>query len=235
MDRGNGLDEALEGTHGRENIGLGTYNGEYPPGAASITLTPTLDQRYCNDPRFCSSVRLLGVIYRVALYDSRKIPHEEISLQNLLGLRLAPMWRRIFRPATCRPPRLEEWKQIETKTLTLMSRLESEQIKKVQIKFISNVLLEQVALGLLVFSITSLIAALAIGDEHRVFFIACFTCWLGATGALGATAFIYINALSIQVDPTVDITSRTLVIMRLYPCPASAGSLNVLEFPLALR
>jgi len=118
---------------------------------------------------------------------------------------------------------MEEWQQVETKTITLMRRLSPDQIKKVQLKHISGVLLEKVALWLLVGSIITLLAALLIGKEHpimfgieyQIMFLACFTGWLAATGALGSTAFIYVNALSIQVDPTVDITSRTLVILRL--------------------
>jgi hypothetical protein len=45
--------------------------------------------------------------------------------------------------------------------------------------------------------------------------LACFIIWSATTGALGSTAFLYVNALSIQVDPKVDLTSRTLVTMRL--------------------
>src|SRR5262249_54307409 len=100
-------------------------------------------------------------------------------------------------------------------TFELMKLLDGEERRKVQIKFISNILLEGVALSLLAVSILSLMIALLIGEHPRVLFLLCVICWLAATGALGATAFIYVNALSIQVDPTADITSLTLVTMRL--------------------
>jgi hypothetical protein len=35
------------------------------------------------------------------------------------------------------------------------------------------------------------------------------------TGALGSAAFVYVNALSIQVDPTVNVISIALIRMRL--------------------
>jgi hypothetical protein len=48
-----------------------------------------------------------------------------------------------------------------------------------------------------------------------LWFLPSFTCWLATTGALGSAAFIYVNALHIQVDPKVDITSHHLDVMRL--------------------
>ena len=160
--------------------------------------------------------KILGIIHRTAVFHCTETPNKQLLLEDLLDIRLAPQWRRCFARKTCRSASLEEWKKVEEKTLELMALLDLEQRTKVRIKYISNTLLEPVALYLLLFSIGALLAAFAISGEDLIsVFILCFTFWLGATGALGSMAFIYVNALSIQVDPTVDITSRTLVIMRL--------------------
>jgi hypothetical protein len=62
----------------------------------------------------------------------------------------------------------------------------------------------------------SLLASIALSgsQDYKVLFIACFISWLATMGGLGSAAFIYVNALSIQVDPTVDVISLPLVMMR---------------------
>src|SRR5262249_23125953 len=62
-------------------------------------------------------------------------------------------------------------------------------------------------------------------------FFACCTLWLALTGALGSAAFIYVNALPIQVDPRLDLTSRTFITMRLvlgalFALPFEGGTLK---------
>jgi hypothetical protein len=101
------------------------------------------------------------------------------------GVYWKPVWNILSDGEFCDFADLEKWKQVEAKTLELMKLLGPEERRKVQIKFISNILLERVALSLLVVSILSLIIALLIG-EQSVLFLFCVTCWLAATGALGA-------------------------------------------------
>jgi hypothetical protein len=181
--------------------------------------SPPLPTFY-KERRFRIAVTLLGIIYREAVFHCNdKTPDQQVLLGDLLNIRLAPLWRRWFSRNTCKFADLATWKQVEEKTLELMKLLGPDERRKVQIKFISTILLEAVALTLLVIATLALIAALHIGEQpgkqQNVLFILCFICWFAATGALGSTAFIYVNALSIQVDATADITSRTLVIMRL--------------------
>ena len=173
-----------------------------------------------DDQRFSSALKLLAIIQRTIIYNKINVPSDQIHLGSLHTLCLSSTYKHHFNKAKCRPPTSREWHQVENKIITLTRHLDHDQIKKVQIKYICGTILEKVAILLLIGSIFALIAALLSGDlltgeEHRIAFLACFTGWLATTGALGSAAFIYVNALSIQVDPTVDVTSRNLIIMRL--------------------
>jgi hypothetical protein len=153
---------------------------------------------------------------------NEKVPSENISLGKINIIRQARTWRVYLRRSTCRSPSLDEWVEIESQIITLTRHLSAEQLKKVQIKHISERLLQWAAVYFLVSSIVTLVAAVLLlniegqnGTIGHMAALACFIFWLATTGALGSTAFIYVNALSIEVDQTVDITSKTLVIMRL--------------------
>jgi hypothetical protein len=43
----------------------------------------------------------------------------------------------------------------------------------------------------------------------------CYLIWIGSLGALGAIAFVSINALAIQTDATFDLTNRRLIQIRI--------------------
>ena len=94
-----------------------------------------------------------------------------------------------------------------------MSLLAEPEIKIVEIKHIAQEMLARWALGLLLLSITSLL--LSTFTERPSLLIFFFIIWLCATGALGSAAFVYVNALSIEIDPNVVVTSRTFVKLRL--------------------
>jgi hypothetical protein len=184
-----------------------------------------------DDRRFFAALKLLRIIQETIVSHKATISDENqknIHLGSLQTIRLAPIFirflPRFLKRHFCRPPSGNEWSDVEDKIIKLMYCLDEEQIKMVEIKHLSGVMLDRVALWLLVFSIISLTASLALNKWYPVeprpdwyfpAFLLCFTCWLATMGSLGSAAFIYVNALSIQVDPRVDVTSRTLVIMRL--------------------
>jgi NO-binding membrane sensor protein with MHYT domain len=77
-------------------------------------------------------------------------------------------------------------------------------------------------MGLTLFAMTSLILAIAaygsdllhtgsVGLNVLPFYLG----WLMSLGAIGAIAFIGMNALSIQEDITFDLTNRRLIILRI--------------------
>jgi hypothetical protein len=66
------------------------------------TDRPVDTSKPVNDRRFCSAVRLLGIIYRISLYN-RRLSLEELSLGSLNAIRLASTRERYFKGrGTCR-------------------------------------------------------------------------------------------------------------------------------------
>src|SRR5262245_9312572 len=108
------------------------------------------EPKFYKERRFRIAVRLLGILYRVVVLNcdnkdlNKKIKDldQKILLGDLLNIRLAPWWMRWFRRKLCHFADLEKWKQVEAHTFELMKLLDGEERRKVQIKFISNILLE---------------------------------------------------------------------------------------------
>jgi hypothetical protein len=170
-----------------------------------------------NDRRFITHLKFLTIMQRVIVGQRLELLNDDkdqLYLGHLHLLHLAPRKDR-QRQTNCRAPTLEEWQEVERKIITLEKYLTPHLLTYVEINHLSGKILEKVALWLLGVSIGTLISALLMDNWYVPLFLACFTLWSATTGALGSTAFLYVNALSIQVDPKVDLTSRTLVTMRL--------------------
>jgi len=170
-----------------------------------------------NDRRFINTLKFLTIMQRVIVgqkLDLNDQDKNQLYLEHLHLLYLAPRKDR-RRQDNCRGPTLEEWKEVERKIIALQKYLTPNLLTYVEINHLSGKILEKLALCLLGVSMGTLIAALLLEHSQNSLFLACFTVWSASTDALGSTAFLYVNALSIQVDPKVDLTSRNLVTMRL--------------------
>ena len=186
-----------------------------------LTTTTTKDNENAecaiNDRRFITHLKFLMIIQRTIVGAKLKLVDEDkdqLYLGHLHMLHLASRRDRRSKK-NCRAPTLKEWVEIESKIIALEKYLTPTLLTYVEINHLSGKILEKVALWLLGISISALIAALLLDNWYVPLLLACFTVWAATTGALGSTAFLYVNALSIQVDPKVDLTSRTLVTMRL--------------------
>jgi hypothetical protein len=193
-------------------------------GTDTGTQASKISEDYIYDPKFSHTFQLLDIIQKKIIYDRTDTPLCELSIWSLRTLRTVSTFRRYVTSRRCRPANPDEWQQVEKHIIMLSKHLNDEQMKYVKGSYISSILLKRTTILLLCFSIITLITALIVGDSHSVlytnvvvrsFFLLSFTCWLATTGALGAAAFIYVNALHIQVDPKVDITSHHLDVMRL--------------------
>jgi hypothetical protein len=186
----------------------------------SVTTTrEDIDTSECalTDRRFVTHLKFLMIMQRVIVGHNLKLADEDkdhLYLGHLHMLHLAPRKNRRNKK-NCRPPTVEEWAEVERKIIILEKYLTPNLLTYVEINHLSGKILEKVALCLLSISILVLVAALLLDSWYVPLLLACFTVWSATTGALGSTAFLYVNALSIQVDPKVDLTSRTLVTMRL--------------------
>jgi hypothetical protein len=162
------------------------------------------------DPKFRSSLRLLYNVQRRILFDKIKIDvdNEKYLLNGYLdALEFVTEKKKNIesRRATA-----VEWDAVEGRLIKLMGYLSERQIAKIQLSQITGVLLLY-PIYLLLGSVGSLIGYVAVDTAWKV---PLFIFWLATTGGLGSAAFIYVNALSIQVDPTVDVVSSGLVSMR---------------------
>lgn len=196
-------------------VGMPVFNS-----VTSITKTPQdTDNAGCalTDRRFITHLKFLMIMQRVIVGQNLKLFDEDkdqLYLGHLHMLHLASRKDRRSK-SNCRAPTLEEWMEVERKIISLEKYLSPNLLTYVEINHLSGKILEKVALYLLSISMVALIAALLLDNWYVPLLLACFTIWSATTGALGSTAFLYVNALSIQVDPKVDLTSRTLVTMRL--------------------
>jgi len=164
--------------------------------------------------RFGKALRFLFALQQTAsqhikLNKSTNIHLERLNRINIISFphRWLTFWREYSAPKD------SDWILVETKITNFISVLTEQEIKGVELKHISNEMLSKWALGLLLASIASLWASSFAGRPSLLFL--CFIIWLAATGALGTAAFVYVNALSIQTDPNVVVTSRTFVKLRL--------------------
>jgi hypothetical protein len=123
-------------------------------------------------------------------------------------------------------PSQEEWSEVEHHTQELFSLL-SEPLRR---KFILGEIPLWVAvlpIGLMVVAVVALITAIRItvhtmtaGPTWGLYDLGARTLpwyliWLISMGALGALAFVGMNALSVQADITFDITNRRLMLLRI--------------------
>lgn len=179
----------------------------------SFSRTPVNDSRFFSDVRFLKILQQIIVSNRIKL--SEEIEHE-IYLGRIRMLIFASPLQRLTKSRKCRAPTLVEIKEVERKIIILESSITDDRlIRRASIKHISGTILEKLGLLLLTFSIIFLISAVCVDNNKPPMFLALFSLWSATTGALGSAALLYVNALSIQVDPNVDVTSRTLVVMRM--------------------
>lgn len=122
-----------------------------------------------------------------------------------------------------REPRQEEWEFIDNHLVELRGRTSDEFIQQNRARFFINSLIfsRKSATTFLGLCIISLIIAMA----HRflpdasignLLLNICYITWLVSLGGLGSIAYIFVNVLAIHVDATFDISSKSLLRLRIY-------------------
>jgi hypothetical protein len=222
VDRSNSTEQEAQ-SHAEKptSIETGTVIDETMEGLQEPEPPKNLQQHFpllvsVSDRRFFNALRFLQAVRRTILYEHVEVSPEDEELLDLAHLNLlrspsqSDVEKRKYRLLT-----LGEWHEIDSKTRILIRYLSDHQIRKLQLNHISGMLLF-IPAWLLIVSMASLLASIALSgsQDYKVLFIACFISWLATMGGLGSAAFIYVNALSIQVDPTVDVISLPLVMMR---------------------
>lgn len=119
-----------------------------------------------------------------------------------------------------RDPTLEEWTDVERHTETLFAAL-TEPLRR---RFVLGTLPMWVSILPILLAVIALFALIgAIMSQSLKWLdtsiiaadLSLYLVWLMSLGAIGAVAFIGMNALSVQQDVTFDLTNRRLMIMRI--------------------
>jgi hypothetical protein len=120
-----------------------------------------------------------------------------------------------------RAPTEEEWSNVERLTQTLFGALTDPLRKRFVLGAIPRwvsllpLALSGVALASLVAAIFTLGSATLHPTAAATRVLPCYLVWLMSLGAIGAVAFIGMNALSVQQDVTFDLTNTRLMVLRI--------------------
>lgn len=112
-----------------------------------------------------------------------------------------------------RQPSDSEWDDLNAKLQYFYALLSETERRKFNFTLAAPMLKATPAV-LVFFSILFLVIPNAVTALGWVSFVA-FLGWIVTVGALGSIAFILVNALGIQVDPTVDVTDRDSTMFRI--------------------
>src|SRR5262249_5303767 len=116
-----------------------------------------------------------------------------------------------------RQPSDSEWDELNAKLQYFYSLLSETDLRKFHFKLAAP-MLKLIPAGLVFLSILFLmfpnVIEFFLGGTPAWAFKVAFLGWIVTVGALGSMAFILVNALGIQVDPTVDVTDPNSTTFR---------------------
>jgi hypothetical protein len=113
-----------------------------------------------------------------------------------------------------RSPNEEEWDSLERLTQALFSHL-NDALRRRFLYSRTPAWFTPLVLALGVVAITSLVICTFIWGKDYSIIIPFFIAWVGSLGAIGAVAFIGMNALSVQDDATFDFSNNRLLVLRI--------------------
>ena len=111
-----------------------------------------------------------------------------------------------------RLPTVEEWDQLDERSQRLFSYLDDKLRKRFELSQTAN-LIAGLPIGLILGALFSLFFATLFVDRNLLFIF--YFLWTMCLGAIGAIAFISMNALSIQNDVTFELTNWSLLAVRI--------------------
>jgi hypothetical protein len=111
-----------------------------------------------------------------------------------------------------RLPTVDEWEQLDKRSLKLFSYLDDGLRKQFELDQAAN-LIAGLPVVFIVLALVSLGFAIFLVD--RTVLLLCYFFWTAFLGAIGAIAFLSMNALSIQKDATFDLANQSLLAVRI--------------------
>ena len=170
-----------------------------------------------NDARFIRDLERLKELRSFLIQEAVSVsPAESAALEfgRLNSLKYSPI-----HPG--RDPTEEEWRQVERLTRTLFGLMTPALRRRFVLGSVPGMLtwlpiiLTLVALASLTLATLSYATRFVGLPDRGANVLPFYLIWLVSLGAIGATAFIGMNALSVQEDITFDLTNRRLITLRI--------------------
>jgi hypothetical protein len=168
---------------------------------------PEDDLNAIRDMRFTNQFATLTSVKTLLLTQGVRIREEDaplLSFGKLNHLRYDDKGRL---------PTVDEWEQLDKHSQRLFSYLDEGLRKRFELSQTANLIAGLPVLFIFV-ALLSLMAAVFAVDRNVILF-GCYFLWTACLGAIGAIAFLSMNALSIQRDVTFDLTNKSLLAVRI--------------------
>jgi hypothetical protein len=180
------------------------------------------DRRFMHELGRLKALRNFVIQEGIALNSDKS---DVLAFGNLNMLEQVPGWLPSFirgRAAT-----RSEWDQLERQTEVIYRLMDENQRRKFNLGIVPWWIAWTPAIGailaanLLVLAIVAVGLSIQLPDNHPMrtsiaaTALLCYSVWLMVLGAVGSTAFIGMNVLSVQEDVTFDLTNRRLMVMRI--------------------
>jgi len=169
---------------------------------------PQDDLNGIRDSRFTNQVATLTSLKTLLLTQGVRIRDEDVPLLSFGELDYLRYNEK------GRLPTIDEWEQLDTRSHKLFSYLDEGLRKRFELSQTAN-LIAGLPVLFIFLALVSLLAAIFFARETSVILLGFYFLWTACLGAIGAIAFLSMNALSIQKDVTFDITNKSLLAVRI--------------------
>ena len=167
---------------------------------------PVVDPNNIRDSRFTTQFATLASLKTFLLAQGVRIRDEDAPLLSFGEL------NHLRYNENGRLPTVDEWEQLDKRSLKLFSYLDDGLRKRFELKQAAD-LIAGLAVVFILLALASLMAAVFVIDH--LILLGCYFVWTACLGAIGAIAFLSMNALSIQRDVTFDLANKSLLAVRI--------------------
>jgi hypothetical protein len=173
---------------------------------------PVDDPNAIQDSRFTNQFATLTSLKTLLLTQGVRIRDEDAPLLSFGKL------NHLRYDEKGRLPTLDEWEQLDKHSQRLFGYLDEGLRKRFELSQTANLIAGLPVLfifvALLLVALLSLTTAMFAVDRNLLL-LGCYFFWAALLGAIGAIAFLSMNALAIQKDITFDLANKSLLAVRI--------------------
>jgi hypothetical protein len=173
---------------------------------------PSHDPNAIRDSRFTNQFATLTSLKTLLLTQGVRIREEDAPLLSFGKL------NHLRYDEKGRLPTLDEWEKLDKHSQRLFGYLDEGLRKRFELSQTANLIaglpVLLIFVALLLVALLSLITAMFAVDRNLLL-LGCYCFWAALLGAIGAIAFLSMNALAIQKDITFDLANKSLLAVRI--------------------